>query len=91
MTLVRFAKRRDANEAGIVEALRIAGCDVERRDDYDLDVIRAGRNYKLEVKVPKGVLTARQKRLLARGEHIQIVRTVAEAFQAVGLLPKDAA
>lgn len=91
MSLARFAKRRDANESEIVQALRAAGCDVVRRDDYDLDVMRAGLNYKLEVKTQTGALTARQKRLLARGENIQIVRTVTEAFQAVGLLPKAAA
>ena len=91
MSLNRFAKRRDTNEREIVVALRKAGCDVQRRDDYDLNVVRSGREYRLEVKTPMGPLTKRQVAMLRRGEGIVIVRTVTEAFQAVGLLPKEAA
>ena len=86
MTLNRHAKRRDANEAEIVAALRRAGCDVQRRDDYDLNVMRAGHEYRLEVKTLKGLLTKRQKDMLQRGEGIIIVRSVLEALKAVGII-----
>jgi hypothetical protein len=52
------AKRRDANEPPIVQALENAGAFVQRLDDGqgtpDLLVGYAGRTYLLEVKLPLG-------------------------------------
>lgn len=83
MTLNRYAKRRDQNEPEIVEALRQAGCEVERRDDYDLHVKRAGKEYRLEVKMPNGKLTRRQQQ--RADQDVIVVRSVTDALRAVGL------
>lgn len=88
--MTRYAKQRDENEPGIVEALEKAGCDVLRANDVDLIVGLARRNYLLEVKRPKRATESRlrpiQKRLRDnwRG-HYAIVTTVDEALAAVGL------
>jgi hypothetical protein len=85
VSIHRWAAKRDANEDEIVDALRKAGCQVECRRDYDLHVIRAAKHYKLEVKMPKGHLTPRQKKMLASGEDIILVHSPLEALKAVGL------
>lgn len=51
MSLNRYAKRRDANEAPIVTGLRRAGASVLQLDKFDLLVGFRGADYKLEVKV----------------------------------------
>lgn len=79
----RWAKRRDANEPEIVAALRKGGCKVERLDDYDLHVKRAGKEYRLEVKMPDGKLTKRQQERADNG--VIVVRSVTDALRAVGL------
>ena len=98
MTLNRYARKRDANEAEIVAALEAAGCSVLRVDPVDLIV---GRRYKdftggfgfwrdtnflLEVKLPGAKLNKRQKALHEswRGQ-IAVVETVEQALVAVGV------
>lgn len=54
MSLVRYAKRRDLAEAGIVDALEAMGCLVYRLDvPADLLVYWRGRWVVLEVKAKK--------------------------------------
>lgn len=86
---MRYAKRRDENEPGIVEALEAAGYDVLRTDEIDLIVGKNERNWLLEVKHPKRASESKikpsQKRLRAnwRGQYT-IVTTPLEALKAVG-------
>ena len=55
MSLNRYARRRDGNEAAIVAALEAVGCQVERLDrPVDLLVGFRGQTYLMEVKDPKG-------------------------------------
>jgi len=88
----RRAAKRDGNEPEIVAALEAAACDVVRTSTPgDLVVGRAGRNYLLEVKNPKGrrKLTTEQLIFLKnwRGQYA-VVETVDEALAAVGLRSK---
>jgi hypothetical protein len=83
---MRWAKKRDLNENSIVEALEAIGCDVLKASDVDLIVGRAGKNFLLEVKQPKGAkLQPIQKRLRQswRGQYA-IVTTPIEALKAIG-------
>lgn len=84
---MRRAAKRDANEAEIIDALRAAGCHVIQADDIDLIVGRAGKNYLIEVKLPKKRDNLRpiQQRMKAEwcGQYC-IVTTPAEALHAVG-------
>lgn len=94
MSLRRFAAKADRNQPEIVAALKAAGCDVMFvGKPVDLLVARAGVNFLLEVKVPKGKgepggkLTPEQEVFFNnwRGQKA-VVRTPEEALQAVGLL-----
>ncbi len=93
MTLHRRATRRDANEADIVDALRAAGCNVERLDQpVDLLVGRAGVNYLLEVKdgtrrPSERKLTDEQEEFFKvwRGQVLK-VESPEDALRAVGLV-----
>jgi hypothetical protein len=87
------AKRRDANEREIIEALKAAGCSVLQIDVIDLVVGRAGCNFLLEVK--DGSLPPSRKRLTDseanfirswRGREVVVVETVEEALRAVGAI-----
>jgi hypothetical protein len=84
MGLARYANRRDANEKDIVTALRQIGCTVIMQDDIDLLVGYRGKNFLLEVKMPKGVIEDSQVELLKtwRGQY-NIVRSVEEAVAVV--------
>ena len=93
MSLARRAKRRDENEAEIVAALRQLGCLVWQLDEpCDLLVVWKGQKHLLEVKNPDGkaknrrkVLTKRQRETWKQwGEHITIVKSLSEAFRAIG-------
>lgn len=77
-----FAKRRDANEAGIVKVMRGMGATVMFLDNFDLLVGFQGRDYKIEVKMPKGKLEPSQVDLIKnwRGTPLHIVRSVDEAI-----------
>jgi Holliday junction resolvase len=82
-------KRRDANERSIVAALRAAGATVEQLsapDLPDLLVGHAGKNYLLEVKSSKGVLSEGQWAWVLRwAGRTRIVRTVEGALEACGI------
>lgn len=92
MSLRRFAAKADRNQPEIVAALKAAGCDVMFiGKPVDLLVSRAGINFLLEVKMPRGKgerggkLTPEQEEFFAnwRGQKA-VVRTAEEALQAVG-------
>lgn len=88
---MRRAAKVDANQNEIVFALRSAGCSVTDLSAVgagcpDLVVGRGGQNYLLEIKGRKGKLTEAQREWRAcwNGQ-AATVRTVGEAFAAVGL------
>lgn len=85
---MRRARRTDANQREIVQALRDAGRTVEVISDVgrgvpDLLVSRGGVNYLLEVKAPGAKLTPDEERWHSdwRGQ-VAIVRTAQEAIEA---------
>lgn len=99
MSINRFAKMRDANEAEIVAALRSVGATVTQLGQHgvpDLLVGFRGATFLLEVKAPPGArggtkhnhaeLTSAQKLWWATwsGRPPAIVRTAAEALKAIG-------
>jgi len=87
------AARTDANQTSIVQALRKAGCTVQSlatigKGCPDLLVAdNDGTHWVMEVKGPKGKLTADQVLWI---EHwrgvVHIVRTADDALQLVGVL-----
>lgn len=89
MSLNRYAKRRDANEREIIEALEAIGCTVAASDVVDLLVGRQGATYLLEVKdgnktPSRRKLTQSQKKLQAGWKgHYAVVTSVDEAIKAV--------
>ena len=84
MSLNRYAKRRDANEPAIIQALEAIGCTVLRLDHPDMVVGYRGQNYLLECKIAKGALKPSQILLRDnwRGQ-FAIVRSPEEAIKAV--------
>ncbi|MDR2056586.1 MAG: hypothetical protein LBQ10_12085 [Desulfovibrio sp.] len=93
MGMPKYAAKTDRNQDEIVRALLRCGCDVHYiRRPVDLLVGRAGKNYLLEIKVPKskgeggGQLTPEQAQFFGiwRGQ-AAIVETPDEALRAVGL------
>lgn len=88
--------KSDKNAGEIVSALRAAGC-VVRFIKFDFDVAGCpdvlvgcgGTTWLLELKVKGGRLSDAQKKFHAewvgRGGPLAVVRTVPEAFVAVGL------
>lgn len=101
---MRRAANRDRGEKLIVAALRAAGCSVAfwgENGAPDLVVGKSGRTFLLEVKDPIGPRggTARDGQQLNERQlewhrawrgHVDVVRTPAEALQAVGVqfMPK---
>jgi hypothetical protein len=96
VSLNRYAKSRDMNEAEIIDALRKAGASVFVLDrPVDLLVGFRGVNYLVEVKLPLGpqggsshsYLTPAQADFQAgwRGQ-LTVVRTAEEALHEIGLL-----
>lgn len=89
MSINRYAKRRDANEREIIDALEAIGCTVAPSDVVDLLVGRAGQTYLLEVKdgdksPSRRKLTPSQKKLQAGWKgHYAVVKSVEEALTAV--------
>ena len=88
-------RKKDANQNEIVAALGKVGASVIDASAIgggfpDLIVGRAGKTYLIEVKNPKtkGKLNALQKRWHKdwRGSPVQVVRTVDEALEAIGLI-----
>lgn len=83
----RLAARRDQNEPEIRRALEAVGAIIFDMDEpADLLVRFRGSWFVLEVKVAKGKLTAAQveARELLDSRAIPVVRTAAEAWQAIG-------
>jgi hypothetical protein len=78
-------RRVDANQAEIINALRMANCDV-----IDLLVGRNKKDYLIEVKNPKtkGKLNKLQMKFIQewQGKPVAIVYTVEEALRVVGVL-----
>ena len=88
---MRKQGRTDTNQREIVQALRDIGASVEVLSGVgkgcpDLLVGFRGDTYLLEVKGPKGKTTEAQDfwRILWRGKPLPIVRTVADAYKAIG-------
>ena len=91
MSLNRYAKRRDANEGLIVEALRQVGAVVVTLDTpVDLLVGHGGVWRLLEVKRPTGAVRASQWGFIHdcqdKNLPAYIVRTVEDALQAIGCI-----
>lgn len=88
MSLARFAKRRDANQRQIVEALEQVGAEVWITDrPADLLVWHRKSWHVLETKIPKGRYTPLQSAERAAGlcEGIVTVRTPIDALRALGV------
>ena len=89
---MRCAARTDRNHAAIRAALRRIGasvCDASRLGDGapDLLVSFRGRISFLEVKSPRGRLTAAQ--ILFHAQHpVSIVHSIDDALEAIGALAK---
>lgn len=84
-----FAKRRDANEREIVDALRQAGAYVFRlHGPLDLLVGFKRRTYLIEAKTAKGRLKKSQQMFLMMwpGGATAVVRTAEEALAAIGAI-----
>lgn len=84
----QYKNKRDANEPEIFEELRAYGLSVFPMDKpADALVGWMGRSYLVEVKNPKGKLTASQETFLAawKGD-FTILRTVEEASEFARLL-----
>ena len=92
MTL--WAKRTDGNHAEIRDAMRAAGAEVEDLSGSgkgmpDTLVYTAdGRLLLVEIKMPKGTLTAPQVRFHARFP-VHIVRSVGDALELVADPDRD--
>jgi hypothetical protein len=81
-------KRRDANEPGIIDALRGCGAYVQQLSGDgcpDLLVCWRGRWTPLEVKTAKGRLKPSQVKQQASTAPYPIVRSVSEALQVTGV------
>ena len=91
MTIARFAKKRDDNERGIIDALEHVGALVFQLDrPVDL-VVGYGRQWVLmEVKMPRAKLTPSQEEFFdAWSKHAGcglavVVRNASEALSAIG-------
>jgi hypothetical protein len=88
--MTRYAKKVDANQQKIVDALRAVGCTVfVIGRPFDLLVARHKKLYLMEVKNPlgKNKLSSSQlediKELLYRGVHVSVVRNVNDALKEV--------
>jgi len=81
--------KRDSNEAPIVQALKLAGCDVAYGTDVDLYVRRGDLARMMEIKVPgrELELTELQKKLAAMfGKAYVVVSSPEGALGAMGLV-----
>lgn len=88
MSLNRYAKTRDSNEAEIIKALRMIGCDVVQLDKpVDLLIGYRARNFLIEVKPPGRENRADQKeqaewRKNWRGQ-VMVVTSIDQAIKLV--------
>jgi len=86
VSLIRRAKKRDATEQSIVEALRDVGCHILRLDSFDLLVLRGSKLYMLECKSDSGILTDSQQYLIDAGWPLHVCYDADDALKAVGLI-----
>jgi hypothetical protein len=87
---VRKAGKKDLNQAAIVAALRAIGCEVlilNQEGIPDLLVHHRGQWIPIEVKRPRGHLTALQGQLRKRA-WFPVVSTVGEALAIMGCVIK---
>jgi hypothetical protein len=87
---VRHTHRIDANQAVIVEALQRAGCTTQSLTTIgngcpDLLVARAGQMWLLELKADSELAASQIAWINAWNAKVHVVRSVDEAFTAVGL------
>lgn len=90
-----YFNRADENQAAIIAALEAVHCkcQVVTRQPFDVVVGRDKRTYLLEIKNPakpkadRQLTKAQQKFADTWPGHWQKVETVAEALQAVGVIP----
>lgn len=83
------ARRRDATEPPIVQAIRRVGGKVRRLSEpgvSDLLVLFRGRLFLLETKTRLGKPTAAQERFTQEGWPSTMVRTEFEALKAIGAI-----
>lgn len=82
------ASKRDSIEPSIVKALRDAGYLVTEGgwlcDLIVFDPVGAGRLHLLEVKSARGKLTPTQEGAIKQGWPVRVVRSVEQAFDALG-------
>ena len=89
--MILWARKVDANQAEIVDALRQAGASVlvlsrVGQGCADLAVGLRGETFFLEIKTGKGKLTPSEKEFMDKWRgHYAIVRTAEEALEAIGL------
>lgn len=84
MSVNRWAAKRDGNEKPIRQALEAVGVQVWKvsgKNLPDLLCLFQGRWVPLAVKMPKGGLTEHER----KGVRWPLVRTIHEAFTALGL------
>lgn len=82
-------RKRDGNEAAIVDALRQVGARVIRISEPgapDLLVLFHGDLVLMEAKTAKGTLTKAQARRSAEGWPVYLVRSPTDALRAIGVI-----
>lgn len=95
MSVHRYAARRDANEAEIIEVLRACGATVVQLSDSGLPDLLCGyadpetgeqRNYLIEVKTESGKLTDLQFQFFESWNgQCEVARTIQEALKIIGV------
>ncbi len=88
MSINRHNPQRDANEKEIVDALKKVGCSVVRINWLDLIVGYKGENYIIEVKMPKGKVSAGQQLIIDswQGRKPEIARGIDDALKIIGVI-----
>lgn len=79
----QYKNKRDANEGAIVDTLKAHGFTVERMDKpADLICGYAGRDYLVEVKMPKGSLTPPQEKFFSEWRGSKTILTTVDDVDA---------
>ena len=96
MGMPKHAKKRDANEKEIVDALRAVGAWVHPLDIFDLLVCFRGRWHAIEVKRDFSATKAKNQTAIsqaalrstieAHGERIHVVTSTDAALRAIGAI-----
>lgn len=90
MTVRRRAAKRDANESGIIRALRAVGATVAQVSEKgrpDLVVGYRGVTHLMEVKMPGKPLTPDQEAFVSgwRGSRVHVVETTGAVLAVLGV------